>query len=62
MGRSLGEFGPEIEKVASADRFRVDRIAGKDNDRYKIERVRVNDKDDKAQNDFRDVYGSHIHK
>lgn len=62
MGRSLGEFGPEIEKVASADRFRVDRISGKDNDRHKVERVRVNDKDDKAQNVFRDVYGSHIQK
>ena len=62
MGRSLSEFAPEVEKVASADRFRVDRISGKDNDRHKIERVRVNDKNDKVNNDFRDVYGSHIRK
>ena len=62
MGRSLGEFGPEIEKVASTDRFRVDRISGKDNDRYKVERVRVNDKDDKTNKKFRDVYGSYIQK
>ena len=62
MGRSLSEFAPEVEKVASADRFRVDRISGKDNDRHKVERVRINDKDDKVQNVFRDVYGSHIQK
>ena len=62
MGRSLGEFGPEIEKVAEADRFRVDRVAGKDNDRNKIERVRVNNKNDKANKVFKDVYGSTIQK
>ncbi len=54
------EFGPELERVASEDRFRVDRISGKDNDRNKIERVRINNKDNKENNDFRDVYGSHI--
>lgn len=62
MGRSLGEFGPEIQKVAEADHFRVDRVSGKDNDRHKIERLRVNDQDDKAQHVFRDVYGSQIKK
>ena len=62
MGRSLSEFAPEVEKVASADRFRVDRISGKDNDRHKVERVRINDKDDKVQNVFRDVYGDYIQK
>lgn len=62
MGRSLGEFGPEIEKVAAADRFRVDRISGKDNDRHKVERVRVKDRDDPANKVFRDVYGSRIAK
>lgn len=62
MGRSLGEFGSEIEKVAEADRFRVDRISGKDGDRHKVERVRINDKNDKLNNDYRDVYGSHIKK
>lgn len=60
MGRSLGEFGPEIEKVATADRFRVDRISGKDTDRHKVERVRVNDKD--KSDVLRDVYGSKIEK
>lgn len=62
MGKSLGEFGPEIEKVAEADRFRVDRISGKDNDRNKVERVRVNSDDNKDKKDYRDVYGSHIQK
>ena len=62
MGRSLSEFAPEVEKVASADRFRVDRISGKDNDRHKVERVRINDKDDKVQNVFRDVYGDYVQK
>ena len=62
MGRSLSKFAPEVEKVASADRFRVDRISGKDNDRHKVERVRINDKDDKVQNVFRDVYGDYIQK
>lgn len=62
MGRSLGEFSSEIEKVAEADRFRVDRISGKDGDRHKVERVRINDKNDKLNNDYRDVYGSHIKK
>ena len=60
MGRSLGEFGPEIEKVATADRFRVDRISGKDTDRHKVERVRINDKDEGDV--LRDVYGSKIEK
>ena len=62
MGRSLSEFAPEVEKVASADRFRVDHISGKDNDRHKVERVRINDKDDKVQNVFRDVYGDYVQK
>lgn len=60
MARSVDEFGPELTKVQAIDRFRVDRIAGKDNDRHKIERVRVNSQDNKEKNDYRDVYGSRI--
>lgn len=62
MLRSMDEFGPELAKAQELARFRVDRVAGKDNDRHKIERVRINDKDNKARNDFRDVYGSRIQK
>lgn len=62
MSRAVEEFKPELAKVQEVERFRVDRISGKDTDRHKIERVRVNDKNDKANNDFRDVYGSHIRK
>lgn len=62
MSRAVEEFKPELAKVQEVERFRVDRISGKDNDRHKIERVRVNDKNDKVNNDFRDVYGSHIRK
>lgn len=62
MTRSVDDFGPELVKVQNINRFRVDRISGKDNDRHKVERVRVNDKDDKAQNVYRDVYGNHIQK
>ena len=60
MARSVDEFGPELTKVQNIDRFRVDRISGKDNDRHKIERVRVNSQDNKEKNDYRDVYGSRI--
>ena len=60
MGKAMDEFGPEIEKVREAYRFRVDRVSGGDNDRHKVERVRVNNKDHKDKNEYRDVYGSHI--
>ena len=60
MARSVDEFGPELTKVQNIDRFRLDRISGKDNDRHKIERVRVNSQDNKEKNDYRDVYGSRI--
>lgn len=62
MIQSMKEFKPEIEAAREAYRFRVDRISGKDNDRHKVERVRVNSADNKAEKDFRDVYGSHIVK
>ena len=60
MGKAMDEFGPEIEKVREAYRFRVDRVSGGDNDRHKVERVRVNNEDHKDKNEYRDVYGSHI--
>ena len=60
MAKAVNEFGPELEQVQKIERFRVDRISGKDNDRHKVERVRINDKGDKAQNDYRDVYGTSI--
>jgi len=60
MAKAIGEFEPEINRIKDLDRIRVDRISGKDNDRNKVERVRVNSEDDKANNDYRDVYGSHI--
>ena len=60
MGKAMEEFGPEMEKVREAYRFRVDRISGKDNDRNKVERVRVNNESNKEKGDYRDVYGSHI--
>ena len=59
MDRAMNEFKPELRQIR-LDRIRVDRISGKDNDRNKVERVRVNSEDDKAKNDYRDVYGSHI--
>lgn len=60
MAKAVNEFGPELEQVQNIERFRVDRISGKDNDRHKVERVRINDKDNKAKNNFRDVYGTSI--
>ena len=59
MDRAMNEFEPELRQIR-LDRIRVDRVSGKDNDRNKVERVRVNSEDDKANNDYRDVYGSHI--
>ena len=59
MDRAMNEFEPELRQIR-LDRIRVDRISGKDNDRNKVERVRVNSENDKAKNDYRDVYGSHI--
>ncbi len=53
--RIINEFAPEMGRI------RVDRISGADNDKRKIERVRVNGTD-KAKNDYRDHYGSKIAK
>ena len=61
MGRAIEEFNPELERINQLDRIRVDRVYGKDTDRDKIERVRVN-KDNEEQNIYRDYYGSRIPK
>ena len=60
MAKTIGEFEPEINRIKDLDRTRVDRISGKDNDRHKVERVRVNNESNKETGDYRDVYGSHI--
>ena len=62
MADILDEFEPELEHVQKAARFRVDRISGEDNDRHKVERVRVNDEDDKENKVYKDVYGGKIQK
>lgn len=62
MARSVEEFKPELTQVQEAERFRVDRISGKDNDRHKVERVRVNSKENKEKKEYRDVYGSRIQR
>ena len=49
------EFEPELGRIY------VERISGEDNDRHKIERVRVNNSDSKyPEGKNRDVYGSKI--
>ena len=60
MAKAIGEFDPEINRIKDLDRTRVDRISGKDNDRHKVERVRVNNESNKETGDYRDIYGSHI--
>ena len=60
MAKAIGEFEPEINRIKDLDRTRVDRISGKDNDRHKVERLRVNNKSNKEKGDYRDIYGSHI--
>ena len=49
------EFEPELGRIY------VERISGQDNDRKKVERVRVNNSDSKyPEGKTRDVYGSKI--
>lgn len=62
MARAIDEFGPELTRLEGLDHSRVDRIAGEDNDRYKIERVRVNNKDNEEKGDYRDIFGGKIKK
>ena len=45
-----GEFAPELSRI------RIERISGQDNDRKKVERVRVNNEEAAT----RDFYGSKI--
>ena len=59
MDRAMNEFEPELRQIR-LDRIRVDRISGNDTDKYKVERVRVNNKDNEEKNDYRDIYGSSI--
>ncbi|MDV5089133.1 ESPR-type extended signal peptide-containing protein [Veillonella sp. YH-vei2233] len=61
MDRAMNEFEPELRQIR-LDRIRVDRISGNDTDKYKVERVRVNNKDNEEKNDYRDIYGSSIPK
>ena len=57
MRRAMDEFGPELQNIR-LNHFRIDRIAGADNDRHKTERVRVNNEPENQ----RDVYGSRIYQ
>ncbi len=68
MERMAEEFDPEIREL-SLNRFRVDRVSGDDNDHNKVERVRVNSRDEVVQQKngekskiYRDVYGGQIDK
>ncbi|WP_302610199.1 ESPR-type extended signal peptide-containing protein [uncultured Mitsuokella sp.] len=68
MERMAEEFDPEIREL-SLSRFRVDRVSGDDNDHNKVERVRVNSRDEVVQQKngekskiYRDVYGGQIDK
>lgn len=62
MARAIEEFNPEITRLENLDHSRIDRVAGEDNDRHKIERLRANNKDDKEAGIYRDVYGAKIQK
>ncbi|KAF1678451.1 hypothetical protein VER_10005 [Veillonella sp. R32] len=62
MAKAIEEFNPEITRLENLNHSRVDRVAGEDNDRHKIERVRINNKDNKENNDYRDIYGTKIVK
>ena len=61
MDRAMNEFEPELRQIR-LDRIRVDRISGNDTDKYKVERVRVNNKDNEEKNDYRNIYGGSIPK
>lgn len=61
MDRAMNEFESEFRQLR-LEHFRVDRISGKDNDRHKIERIRVNNEDNKEKGIYKDVYGSIIQK
>ena len=52
LGRAIKEFKPELDSIYANMRFRVDREAGKDGSKNKVERVRVN------KDSARDNYGT----
>lgn len=61
MDKLQNEFADELRDIR-ADRIRVDRISGEDNERNKVERVRLNDEDREADKIYKDLYGSQIEK
>lgn len=61
MNKLMNEFEPELRQL-HMDRFRIDRISGEDNDRHKINRVRVNSNNDKEKEIYKDIYGNVIQK
>lgn len=62
MLKGIQEFNSEITLLSNLDHSRVDRVSGEDGDRHKVERVRINNEDDKVNEVFRDVYGGKIQK
>lgn len=60
MIRAIDEFKPELDKVNEVMRYRVDRVHGKDNDKNKVDRVRVNSK--RTLDTYRDSYGTQFAK
>lgn len=60
MIRAIDEFKPELDKVNEVMRYRVDRVHGKDNDKNKVDRVRVNSK--RTIDTYRDSYGTQFAK
>uniref|UniRef100_UPI00260915E4 S-layer homology domain-containing protein n=1 Tax=uncultured Veillonella sp. TaxID=159268 RepID=UPI00260915E4 len=62
MLKGIQEFNSEITLLSNLDHSRVDRVSGEDDDRNKVERVRINNEDDTVNKVFRDVYGGKIQK
>ena len=60
MIRAIDEFKPELDKVNEVMRYRVDRVHGKDTDKNKVDRVRVNSK--RTIDTYRDSYGTQFAK
>lgn len=56
MIRAIDEFKPELDNVVQVMRYKVDRVHGKENDKNKVDRVRVNST--KTKTTYRDSYGN----
>lgn len=56
LNKAIIEFNPELTKVEVLDRIRIDRIMGNDADRYKVDRIRLNNEDIAT----RDIYGEQL--